>query len=544
MTVFFTLAVITMMALPLKAELVDLGELLPDVTYHIPAYKEVKASFTPSVSGSVKMHWTCNPLPLYASQDCSPESAIERSHSYTQNGQLTVYPNLEAGHTYYLYSSMSLMEGDLVIREGDTKIELVSVDPSDDPESPYYYGSRFSASQSYRINVEFNYPVTVGNCFLIANGERRQIAPMTGGTTVTFDVNNEVMSLYHDGFLKEGDKMTLRMLQIKDETNPDIKFGESGKLEVDFEMAAKPAELVETKGFSTVKTDNPLYSFYFPGDETAEMTLVFDREISSGCKPIAQIIYGNPDNLDLGMYNETIPGLIDGSVVTFDFSDKLRRRIDMIPGADLGSLPLSLYVSYSDIFSEDGQRAYTGMMSNPTGFATSYSIFELQYSIAADFMPARGSGLNPGDKMELWIMNGGKIRFDAVCIDYLENGQQKTLEVNKDAITSNPDPDSVSGDDMLYYFDIPQFSADAGSGLSMYLKGLVCADGLDHSADVKGNFVYGTSAVDDIEAEGSDAKADLFDVTGKLILRNVERSQVSGLDKGVYIYNGKKIIIR
>lgn len=542
--VLFSLAAVVLMSVTAKAELVDLGALSPDVTYQIPEYKEVKASFTPSVSGSVKMLWTCNPLHLYGSPECSEESAIDGSHSYTQNGQLMVYSDLEAGHTYYLYSSMTLMAGELIIREGDTEIELVSSDPSLDPESPYYYGGRFSASQSYRINLEFNYPVTVGNCFLIAGSERRQINPTLGNTTVSFDVNDVVMSFYHDGLLKEGDKMTLRVLQIKDATNPDIKFGGNGKLEIDFEMAAKPAELVETKGFSTNITDNPLNSYYFPGDEAAQMTLVFDREISGECNPVANISYGNPDNLDLGVYKESIPGSVDGAVVSFDFSGKLRRRIDMIPGANLESLPLSLYVSFADIFSEDGQRAYTGMISNPSGFATSYTLNELQYFIAADFTPARGTELKSGDEMEIWVMNGGKIQFDSVCIDYVDNGELKTVTVHKENITAVPDPDSLSADDMLFYFTIPDFSADAGSELSLYMKGLVCADGLDHSGDVRGNFVYGTSGVDGIDTGCGSDKADVFDITGKLVLRSVGPSQLSGLDKGVYIYNGKKIIIR
>lgn len=540
----FTLCIIAFNSLSAKAETVDLGELVPNETYQFPEFKTVIAHYTPTVTGPVKFLWSASPLTLYSSAAHEERDIVEGSHSYTAGGQLISYQKLEAGHTYYIYAGMTIMSSSLVIREGDTKIELVDSSPSVNPESPYYYNGKFSASRSYRIDLDFNYPVTVGNCFLIAGGERQQVAPVVSNATVSFDVNDVVMNFYHQGLLKEGDTMTLRVLQIKDATNPDNKLGENGRLEIDFAMEAKPAELVETIGFSQKSTDNPLNSYYFADDDAAEMRLVFDREISADSTPVAQITYGNPDNLDLGLYNESVPGVITDSVVSFDFSGKLRRRIDMIPGADPSQLPLALFVSYTGIYTPDGQRAYTGMMSNPTGFSTSYNINELQYSIAADFVPARGTSLKSGQEMEIWVMNGSKIRYEDICIDYVENGEQKTAAVEKDKIVATVDSYSASGDDMLFNFPLPEFNADAGSEMTVYMKGLVCADGLDHANDVRGNYVSGESGVIGVESVGLDMTGDVFDITGKCVLRCATRSQVSSLEKGVYIFGGKKIIVR
>ena len=104
------------------------------------------------------------------------------------------------------------------------------------------------------------------------------------------------------------------------------------------------------------------------------------------------------------------------------------------------------------------------------------------------------------------------------------------------------DPDSLTGDDMLFHFVMPDFKADAGTAITLYMGGLACADGLDHSSDVRGNYVAGTTAVDAIGADV--AEADVYDVTGKLVLRSATRPQMDVLDKGVYIRNGKKIMIR
>lgn len=518
-----------------KAYAEDLGQLLPDVTYSIPEFQEVKASYTPSVTGPVRFLWTCSPLALFSSSDHNDGSAVNGEHAYTANGQLMTYPSLEAGHTYYIYSAMTIMGGELTISEGDASIEFLGSEPA--------AGGIFSASSNYRIDVDFNFPVNVGNCFLVANGERLRVDPMNGGTTLSFTVNDAVMSFYHDGIIKEGDTLTLRMLQLSDASNPDNKFGENGRLEIDFTVAAKPAELVETRGFSQKSAENPLNSFYLPGDTNAMMQLVFDAEIAVDSQPVAHITYGNPDNLDLGIYNEEIAGMVDGCSVTFDFSGKLRRRIDMLPGADASQLPSSLYVSYGGIFSGDGQRAYTGVLSNPTGFAASYLINELQYTVAADFLPARGSALCPDDDMEIWVMNGRMIAFDDICIDYVHGGVKATVAVDPESITSIPDPDSMTGDDMLFRFKIPHVDADLNSEMFVYMNGLVCADGLDHSGDVRGNFISGAPMSVDSVGTDTDSSADVYGVDGRLILRDATPASLRSLPAGLYIFNGKKIVI-
>lgn len=544
LAVLVSMASVLLMAATAKAETVDLGALEPDVIYDVPLYKEVRASYTPTATGPVKMLWTCSPITLYTSSDFTDENMVKGTHSYTDGGQLISYDKLEEGHTYYLHTSMTIMAGTLVIREGDTKIELVRTDPSIDPSDPNFYNDKFSVSKNYRINLSFNYPVTVGNCFLIAGGERRQIAPVVSNASVSFDVNDVIMSFYKDGFLKEGDSMTLRVLQIKDAANSDNKYNGNGKLEIDFKMAAKPAELVETKGFSTKVTNNPFNSYYLDGDENGKMTLVFDGNIDAAKAPVAQLAYGNPDNLELGVYRENVMGVVDGTAVSFDFSGKLRRRTDMLPGAELSQLPKYLYISYSNIFTEDGQMAYTGMVSNPTGFSSSYVVNELLYSVAADFTPARGAALKPGDQVEIWVMNGTKINYENICFDYTDGGEARTAVIAAEDVKAEIDQDSLTGDDMLFHFTMPEFTADAGSVITLYMSGVTCADGLDHSSDVRGNYTAGTTAVDAIGAEDADVAADVFDVTGKPVLRNATRLQMNALDKGVYIRNGKKIMIR
>lgn len=525
------------------AETVDLGALQPDVTYHFPDMCVINASYTPTKSGPVRFLWSVAPIPLYSEAGHPEESYVDGDHAYTANGQLISYSYLEEGHTYYIYTAFNLNATDLLISEGEAELKLEGSTPSLDPDAPDYYGGKFSASQYYRIDLDFNYPVSVGNCLLIGGDESYPLSPIINNATVSFDVYEPVMNLYNEGFIKEGDTMTLRLLKVADANNPDVKYGTNGRLELDFVMADKPAELKETKGYSAKSTSNPLNSFYLPGDSAGVMQLIFDKNISTDCNPVANIAYGNTDNLDLGVYRETINGVVDGNVVSFDFTNKLRRRIDMIPGAESSDLPFDLFVSYSGIYTPDGQRAFTGMMSNPTGFSASYVINELQYTVAADFSPVRGAALRPGADMEIWVMNGSKIQFDDIAIDYVENSEPKTLLIGKDNIQSSVDEFSTSGDDLLFNFKVPEYCADADTKVKVYMTNVVCADGLDHSKDIVGEFVSATSGVAGIAGD-ADASADVFDITGRVVLRSASRASLSSLPAGIYIHNGKKIIVR
>lgn len=524
--------------LKVSAQAVDLGDLKPGVTYDIPEYKEVTGAYTPGVAGPVKFVWTCSPLTLYSSSDYAEESIVEGSHAYTGGGQVMSYPGLEAGKTYYIYSSMTIMGGKLTIQEGETPLEVSDIEPN--PNS----GNKFSISRNYRIYVTFNYPVTVGNCYLTAGSNKAPVSPVVSNTTLSLDVNDVVMKFYHEGTLREGSTLTLTVTDIKDAMNPDVRYNGDGELKVDFVMAAKPAELTSTKGFSVKGDSNVLNSYYFADDENGKMSLTFDRALSSSFKPQANLAFGDPDNVDLIIYTETLTGVVNGNTVTFDFSGKLRRRVDMLPGVEEDDMPTQIYVTFSNICTDDMQWAYTGQLSNPNSFATSMTVNDLMYNIAADFSPARGTDLVPGSAMEIWVMNGKYISYDEICLDYTHDGKAETVKVSKNNVSARQDPDSATGEDMLFIFTIPEYDADDNTPVNLYMSNLVCADGLDHANDVRGEFNSARSGVNEIGVENPAETGDVYDIAGRVVMRSADRSDLQNLDKGIYIFNNKKINIK
>ncbi len=526
------------------AENVNLGELEPGQVYSWPQYATVRATYTPQQDGVAKFVYTkSSPFELYTSTNYNDDTKVFGTHSYSDIGQIKTYTNLEAGKTYHLYTAYAMDAGQLQIFAGSPKIEVSSTTPCVDPENPNYEGN-YSISSNYEMLISFNFPVTVGNVFVARADKpqtRVQVAAKASESSVGCDVAPALMTLYRNGTIAEGDEVMLSLYQVVDATDKDNKYGTNGKCDIRFTVAAKPLELVEVIGADMQSRSNLFNSYYLPGDEAGKIKLVFDAPLSSDKLSIASISYGNSDNLDVGMYFEDVEATHDDATATFDFTGKRRRPIDMLPLSDSSTQPESLFISFSNIYSPDGQRAYTGSKSNPTGYPMSFLTNVLQYTVVGDFTPARGTDLIFGQPMEIWVMNGDKISYDAIRFDYKENGEDKTFDIPREEVTEEKDP--FSDNAMLFTFTIPTLPCDADTPVKVSMAGLQCADGLDHSNDVAGEFRQALSGVADAELAET-LSFDVYDMMGARVLSGASRAQVAALAKGIYVINGKKIVIK
>ncbi|MDE7413485.1 MAG: hypothetical protein K2N05_06825 [Muribaculaceae bacterium] len=524
------------------AETVDLGSIQPGKEYSWPQFATVTGTYTPSETGPVKFEFSTTTLSLYSSADHSEASEVFGEHSYSDRGKIVTYKELQGGTTYYVFNAFSMDAGSMRVYEGTSEIKLTGTDPSINPEDPNYYGGKLSASMYYEMLVNFNFPVSIGNVFLVApDNSRVQVAAKAGESSVGCDIGPAMMQLYHEEKIKEGDEVTLRIMQVADASDKNNKYNENGRCEINFTVAAKPLELVDVLGAKYNSVDNIMNSYYLPGDEDAQIKFVFDGPLSSDKMSVASIEYGNSDNIEVGMYYENIDGTHDGTTATYDFSGKRRRPIDMLPNSNSSTQPESIYVSCGNIYSPDGQRAYTGSKSNPTGYPMSFVINVLQYTVVGDFTPARGTELVFGSPMEIWVMNGDKIKYDAIRFDYKENGEDRFYDIPTDKV--NAAPDEFSEGAMLYTFTIPTLNCDPDSDVFVSMKGLECADGLDHSNDIRGEFKAKVSGIENVVASGSET-FDVYDIAGVRVLNNVKADVLSSLAKGIYVINGKKVVIR
>lgn len=511
----------------------DLGKLVPGESYSFPVYTEVKAEYTPSATGPVKFLYTSNPLTMYTSSDYTDESIVEGQHSYVDGKQMVSYAELNGGQTYYLYSAMTMMAASFEILEGRTELEMINVTPS------LKEGETFSVSSNYTIDVAFNVPVTVGNTLIIAGNETARVASTVSNTYIVCDVASTVMGMYHNGTIKGGDVMTLRLVNVTDASDSDNKYNDEGVVEIDFVMADKPGELVEIVNADQSNTDNPFMSYYANGDEAGSVSFVFDRPVSAD-KSLARITYGDTDNMDVGVYVEEISGKADGNSVMFDFTGKLRRPIDMLPESTTDTQPESLHILFGNIYTEDGQRVYTGRQSNPTGYSMSFKLHTLQYTISSDFTPGRGSKLEAGNNMEIWVMNGLYVHASGIRFDFTKNGVPASVVLPMSEVTVEQDP--IAAEDMIFTFKIPELNADEDTTVTVSFADVECSDGLDHSNELTAEFGYATSGIENVDFSNEDSFA-IYNAAGICVKSNASKEDLKSLPKGLYIVNGKKIVL-
>ena len=501
------------------ANTLDFGEMQPEVVYEYDLLVPVMGYYTPDESGVLKCYSTGDELGVY--RDAAHEDEIFSQQSfYTASGEKARVYSINKGETVYFYHPGPISEGKFRFIVGKEQIELGTVDPS--PENV------LSLSTAYRLELAFNLSVKCTKCVVEVNGLSAELSPTVSDSYISINWFNTLMQWYRDGKINAGDELTVTLTGIRDEYNSSNRpdFGDGpGKLVLKYKMAGIPAQLVREKGTPNSGVRD-FMSYYLPGGDTGLVSLIFSGELDPECHPIAEIQYGDQDNIEVGMYYERAPINVDGNTVTVDLQGVTRFPEEMIPGLQPQS---TIALIVSNIKSADGQYVLTGQVASPYSYGFSYNLKSVVYSIAADWVPAAGSSLNSGQEMEMWVLNGQKIHFDSVDFSFSKDGVANKVSVPYSDLTSTVD----SADAMLYYFKAPAIDADADSEITVSLGGLLCADGLDHSSDIFVRYKSGSSGVEGILEEGSDNI--FYDLTGR---------QVKTPSKGIYICNGKKIVVR
>lgn len=501
---------------------VDFGEMQPDTEYEYQAMVPVMGYYTPTESGIMRCYSTGDVIAPYS--DAAHQTDMTSINSYYgSNGEKVRIYNVIKDETVYFYSSLPLDGGKFRFSLGNESIEIASV-------SPAANGTPVSLSTNYNATIAFSIPIKCTKCTLALEDESVEITPVVNDAYITINWFNTIRQWYNQGKINDGDiiKLTITGLRDANDSSNRPDFGDGvGKLVLYFTMAAKPAELVSESGTPNSGVADFL-TYYLPGSDDGIVSLTFSDMLDPDCTPVAEISYGDPDNIELGMYIENPPVRVEDKTVSVNLQGVTRFPDEMVPG-----LPAQPYISLriSSIKSADGQYVLTGYSSSPYSFGYSYNLKSVVYSIAADWIPAAGSSLKSGEEMEIWVLNGQKIKFDSVEFSFVKDGALAKAYVPYSDIKVENDTDS--SDALLYYLSAPSIDADPDSEITVTFSGLECADGLDHSSDIFAKYKSDASAVDAI---GVDVTGDVYiDLLGQRVLAPCN---------GIFIRNGKKIVVK
>lgn len=501
-------------------DVVDWGEIQPDVVYNYEAMTPVMGVFTPAESGIIRCYSTGSQIAPYA--EPSHETTIESTQSYYgASGEKVRLYQVEAGEALYFYNSFPLDAGTFRISVGNEAVELCDVSPAAD-------GTPVSLSTNYSVTLSFNIPIKCTKCTLSIDGDSAEVTPTIYNSYISINWFSTLRQWYDQGKINAGDIITLTVTGVRDANNSSNRpdFGDGlGKLILKFTMDAKPAELVWESGTPNSGVSDFL-TYYLPGSDKGIVKLGFSEDLDPNCHPLAELTYGDLDNIELGMYVETLPVSIEGKEVLVNFQGVTRFPEEMVPG-----LTPQKYIDFriSGIKSADGQYVLTGYPASPYSFGFAYILKSVVYSIAADWIPAAGCYLHSGEEMEIWVLNGQEIVFDSVDFSFIKDGAPAMVSVPYSDLKVSVD----SADAMLYNLVAPAIDADADTEITVTFGGLLCADGLNHSSDIFVRYKSVSSALEGIEADESNEV--VYDLTGR---------RVTDPSKGIYICGGKKIVVK
>lgn len=518
------------------AQVVDLGELQNGVPTPYPGdFKEIQATFTALETGPLRM--TCSGTAFNAYSDSAHTKELTGEFGYVNNQSMRVY-KVNKGDRIYLYNFFSMDAGEITVVNGTIPVKLHNTRPSTDSASEDYYGGKFSISTNYIVQFNFNVPVKISGARMLVGGKSTSLSADAAGSTVEVTVHTGIIDKYRSGEIKEGDTVRIEVLDVREKDNESNIYGTDGTASVEYVMHARPTELVSSENTPNANGLPRMLSYYMADNDAARLRFTFSGPMSSaeGKTAIGRLTYGNIDIIEAGMYVEEIPATVDGNTVTVDLSGKRRRPEDMLPLlAEADRLP---YIAFQlrNMYDANGQRIYTGVRSNPVSLSYSFGVETLQYNIASDYTPAVGQTLAQGDAMEIYIMGGEKLIFDGVEFSYTDTeGKPATVIVGKDQLNVAPDKDFPT--DILITLTVPALPGISGQDVAVSLAGMVCADGLDHSADIQASFGYsGESGVEGVAVDTRDSR--IYNAQGQLMPEGTQ------LPAGLYIGKGRKFMVK
>lgn len=510
-----------------------------DSTYDVSQYSTLYAQFTAPYDGVLTiLYYNTDMLKVYT------DTAMTEEIEIVNTGYSPTASDVEmtGGKTYYLYRKWLLNSDSIKVLysvEG-VLLELQEISPAE--------GTLLSAAKG-GLSFHFNRAVeSIDQAILSVGDEFEYLTPTATSDYVIFYVAEEMKAWYDEGIIEKGTEMTVTLSGVVD-SKGRLYNGDgicSGVFTVDGPVVALKSAT------NTPTTGMPIFYSYMPPGDDAIVTLEFDGDIDTTNLSKAKIQFGNLDKDNYGgYYQEELPIVCpDARTVTVDLSGKLRRIVDMLtytPTEDdyEEGYFKNITLKIPSLMAPDGQFLYTGISSSYGSFSYSYTYEErINGEVASDYT-LDGSSFDNSTQIEIWLRGSEYLTFSGVTFKYITGGVTTYLTVPADELVMENDPDEDGA--LLIYVTIPDIATDEGSKVVVSFADLTSQDGLDYTSDLSQTYKSAgrTITAVDLTSVSTEVKTgNVYSVNGQLVRRNVSTSNLNGLQKGIYIVDGKKVVVK
>ncbi|MBQ8361476.1 MAG: hypothetical protein IJX44_05965 [Bacteroidaceae bacterium] len=440
---------------------------------------------------------------------------------------------VQAGETYYFQHATTwgkTITLKVAFVEGAPYLPIVleQVTPAD---GSVYHTTTKEGSVSFEFNVAVNTSNLVP-ALVLSDGEQVSLTDYTiaenyttQGTIYTLQVAATYNSLLAVGKLKPGDTFSIVLTNVADKAYPENCFAEG--ISVCYTASPEAVTLTDVNKQGTLK------SYYMEGDEEGLVVLTFSDDVMCSAES-ALLTYGDRE---AGTWVELpVPYTIQGNTIVWNMQGI---HMNKAPLDDEGRRIVN--VSLRGICDTSGNYIEGNTKGSAGTIHFSYAVETIDVNVYCDFMPAIGSNIDAVEEIEIWIAEGVYVAFDSVKISFIKDGETVELLLPKDSLRIEADP--YNAKDLLVYVPLSGCVSDAGE-ITVELTGVMTASG--SVPVIRGTFVSsgkGSSAVLRHNVSAFEKPLEVYDLQGRLLRILSIGEGVEVLPSGIYLIDGKRIIV-
>lgn len=443
---------------------------------------------------------------------------------------------VEEGKTYY-FSTSSLMEPSIEITVYYGSGEGVPITLS----SNYSDGDTYTISSS-NLELTFDRTIAVDHNWIEYgdNFSKKEEIPsgyVNGILTTMYFYNIElskfIREMYEDGKLSVGDEFRITLEGIHDPNKEGVIYGDDGNYSVTLVLGQMPGELVSVDpAEGTV-----LYTYYPEDGEEGLLTFTFTDELNTDKSKVdVNVSYGDTEAGSYGSFNPEYT--IDGKTVVVDIRGyRFPESVESSRGETASTV---ITVSIRGLTTADGREIITNNSSAGTSaVVVAYTLSKKEIEFYYDFLPIEGSSLENYDEILIWLPEGvGAITFDKVQLQWLNNrGTLQTKDYKAEDVPFVYDKNYVG-----YVSHIPLTGVSKDREITLVVEGAMLSNG--DSVEITGKFNTSLTGIDSVLGEDANAAVKLYTIDGILVKEAPAGNVLDGVKKGVYIMNGKKVVVR
>lgn len=457
-----------------------------------------------------------------------------------EEGKKVFSCEVEGGKTYYFMTNPILESSEILVYygSGEQSIPISVTSNLSDGETYYISGTNLELAFDRIVNVQHNWIEYGEN----SDGTYRQKEEIPAGyvngiLTTQYYYNIELSKFIREmadaGKLKSGDKFKITLEGISDANDASVIYGEDGNYSITLVLGEMPGSLVSVNP----KEGTTLYTYYPEDGEDGLLTFTFSDDLNEDASKVnATVSYGDTEAGSYVTFNPDFT--IEGNTVIVDLRGyRFPETVDSSRGEATNT---SITVSISGLTTADGRDVITNNTSaGSDAIIVIYPMKKQEINFYSDFLPIEGSSLDGYDEIIVWLPEEvGSISFSKIQLQWLNNrGTLQTKDFMPEEVPFTYEK-SYAG----YVSHVPLAGVSRDREITLVVEDAMLSNG--DSVEITGKFNTDPTGIDSVLGDDANAVVKLYTIDGILVKEAPAATVLTGVKKGVYIMNGKKVVVK